>query len=200
MGNRQAIMGRSSDVLATVEEVALALRGLPPSDLLRLEQYAKIRTMGLGWLAWDDLLQETVMRALSGERRWPKHVPFVVFMRETLRSLAHEEVRRRIEGPVTTAADFEVGGDGGWSSLIEQHPDGSTGPVDRIAADQALDAIFNQFSDDAEVKALLMGLTRGLTPDECCTESKITRTQFESAQKRLRRYINGLRSKGVSNG
>src|SRR5271163_4921104 len=56
----------------TTEQVAHALRRLTDADLLRLEALARLRARGLpGGVAWSDLLNEAIRRALDGSRPWP---------------------------------------------------------------------------------------------------------------------------------
>lgn len=191
-------MTTPDDELATELEVAEALRLLGEADLLRIEHFARFRAFGLPWLDWRDLFHEAVSRTLSGDRRWPRRVPFVVYLRECMRSIAHEELRQRLEGPVTIEAEILPLGAPTEQDLIGGAIDPSAGPEQRLAASQAIDAILNAFSDDQGAKDVLSGLAEGLTPDEVCASSGMTRTQFESAQKRIRRRLARSRRDTVS--
>ena len=182
-------MTTSDDEWATELEVAEALRSLGEADLLRIEHFARFRAFGLPWLDWRDLFHEAVSRTLSGDRRWPRRVPFVVYLRECMRSIAHEELRQRLEAPVTIEAEILPPGAPTEQDLIGGAIDPGAGPERRLAASQAIDAILKAFSDDQGAQDVLSGLAEGLTPDEVCASSGMTRTQFESAQKRIRRRL-----------
>lgn len=182
-------MTRPDDDLANDLEVAAALRSLGEAELLRIEQFARFRAYGLPWLDWQDLFHEAISRTLAGERRWPRHVPFVVYLRECMRSIAHEELRQRSEGPVTTEAELLLPDAPAEQDLIASAVDPAAGPERMLAASEAVDAIFSAFSDDQEAQDVLSGLAEGLTPDEVCASSGMTRTQYESAQKRIRRRL-----------
>ena len=80
--------------VATIDEAAAALRRLSDADLRRLERIARLRAIGLNALDWRDLLNEAFVRLLNGSRRWPHKVKLVVFLRETMRSIASEYWRR----------------------------------------------------------------------------------------------------------
>ena len=80
--------------VANREECAEALRRLSDEDYERLEKIARLRVIGLHAVAWRELLHDAIERLLDGRRRWPRNVPLVVFLRETMRSIASDHWRR----------------------------------------------------------------------------------------------------------
>ena len=101
--NRQAgEMTLARRDVATPEESVAALRRLSDGDLRRLERLARLRVIGLHAVDWRDLLHEAIVRLLDGSRRWPRDVSMVVFLRETMRSIASDHWRR-LEEPVVMA-------------------------------------------------------------------------------------------------
>ena len=76
--------------IASKQDIVDELRGLTDADLGRLEQIARLRAIGLHDVEWRDLLHEAVTRMLEGTRQWPKDVGLVVFLRQTMRSIASE--------------------------------------------------------------------------------------------------------------
>ena len=64
----------------STETVARALATLTPSDLVRLKRLAQLRARLLPGLEWDELLNEALLRALDGSRRWPEGVPLLTFL------------------------------------------------------------------------------------------------------------------------
>src|SRR4051812_46898907 len=80
--------------LASPREVETALTRLSSADLVRIKQLAKLRAAGLTTVDWQDLLNGAISRMLAGTRRWPKSVPLVAFVAQTMRSVASEEWRR----------------------------------------------------------------------------------------------------------
>ena len=86
--------------VASRQDVVEGLRGLTDADLRRLEGIARMRALGLHEVEWRDLLQEAVVRTLDGARQWPMDVGLVIFLRETMRSIASEHWRRRRIDPI----------------------------------------------------------------------------------------------------
>jgi len=177
--------------VASPEEVSAALQRLSDADLLRMESFARYRAFGLPWTDWQDLLQEAFGRALSGSRRWPKAVPFLVFIRETIRSIAHEELRHRIEGPVRAFADVTPDESEALPIDVLNARDPRPGPEQSMEAAQALDAVLALFAGDSQALSVLRGLADGSSPDEICQSAGMTRRDYQSTQRRIRRRLLG---------
>lgn len=174
---------------ATREEVVQAIQSLSEADQLRIEAFAKMRAIKLPSQDAKDLLQTAIERSLGGSRRWPKPVSFVKYMRQTIRSISHEEYRKQKEGPVTLAAELASGEeDDNW---LEQHAAaGDEVDPQRVAETQLLiEQVKSLFSSDAEVLAVLAGMMDGMTPEEICAEAGMSRTQYATAQRRIRRRL-----------
>ena len=73
-----------------------ALAALSEEDLLRLRALARLRARALppDAMSWPDLLQEAVLRALTGARAWPSGMPLLAFLAGVMRSLCEEQWRR----------------------------------------------------------------------------------------------------------
>ena len=102
---------------SSTETVARALAALPPSDLLRLKRVAQLRAQLIPGLEWDELLNEALLRALDGSRRWPEGVPLLAFIAGIMRSLdGRAQERRRLveralavgQTPAAPAADARL--------------------------------------------------------------------------------------------
>lgn len=174
---------------ASTQEVALALKNLSVADLLRLKQIAGMRSMGFVTIDWEDLINEAVMRILAGTRRWPKSVPFIAFMAQTIRSVASEEWRRLEQAQITLESEMV--------SVDDGEPHGSLGdisanpfhPEREVIARKTLGEIERLFADDTEAQLILTSLAQGLTPTETQTDARMSPTQYASAQKRIRRKL-----------
>jgi DNA-directed RNA polymerase specialized sigma24 family protein len=172
--------------MASAGEVRRAIRALSVPDRLRLRQVARLRVAGLGSLTWEDLLQEAFTRGLAGGRSWPKDVPFIAFLIQTMRSIANEHWRRVAADPV------------GWQAppmptdYVDRATESLANTVDperETIAERTLQDVENLFQDDTEAQAVLRGLALGLTPEEVVVDTKMTRTQYSSAQRRIRRRL-----------
>ena len=98
----------AGDEIATIEECIGALRALSASDLQQLNNSARMRAAGLELLEGDDLVNEAIARLLSGSRRWPRKVPLVAFLLQTMRSIANSHWKR-LERPKEVRESALVG-------------------------------------------------------------------------------------------
>jgi len=173
--------------VATPDEVADALGALSPVEIARLNMIARIRARYAPGLEWRELLHEAIDKALSGARKWPRHLPFLVFMRETMRSQASEHRRKATFGLVTTEADLPARADD--ESVIGQAPSRAPSQERDVFARQMLDQVLSLFAGDTAALAVLDGLAKGLDPAEIQKNAGLTATQYASAQKRIRRGL-----------
>ncbi len=174
--------------LATSEECAAALRRLSDDDLRRLEQLARLRVTGLHALDWRDLLHEAIARLLDGSRRWPQDVDLVVFLRQTMRSIASDHWRR-LEKPVVVA-ESELGvdqetGEGALGNAM----DPIASPERRVSAAETLAHIERAFKGDEDALKVMAGMAIGKSPREIQAEAGIDETRYASTQRRIRRGL-----------
>jgi RNA polymerase sigma-70 factor (ECF subfamily) len=80
---------------ASTEAVARALAALTSSDLVRLKRLAQLRARLLPGLEWDELLNEALLRALDGSRRWPDGPEIDPAEAEEVRRLVMVQTARR---------------------------------------------------------------------------------------------------------
>jgi RNA polymerase sigma-70 factor (ECF subfamily) len=173
---------------------ALELNLVTSTELLRLKALARWHARGLpAELDWSDLLQEAFARILDGSRKRPEELPMVVFVTGVMRSIKAQYWRRaRAEGTqsLKLLADLE-GYDGAEGELPDPTPDVERG---LIAAQQLL-AIERLFSADPQACKVLAGLGAGMTAEEIRARFDISRTDYESTRRRMRRVLlrEGLR-------
>lgn len=161
----------------------MALENLSAADLLRIKQVGKMRSWGLVAVDWEDLVNEAVSRTLSGNRRWPKAVPFIAFLVQTIRSIANEEWRDIGRHRPDTAINTNPAPNSSDAEINQIHPERE------VIAANMLEEIETLFQGDAEATAVISGLAQGLSPDEVRAEAGLTPTQYSSAQKRIRRCL-----------
>ena len=80
---------------SSTETIARALAALTPSDLVRLKRLAQLRARLLPGLEWDEVLNEALLRALDGSRRWPEGVSLLSFITGIMRSLLDGRMQQR---------------------------------------------------------------------------------------------------------
>ena len=174
--------------VATREECEAALRQLSDEDYDRLEKIARLRAIGLHAVAWRDLLHEAIERLLDGRRQWPRNVPLIVFLRETMRSIASDHWRRLHHSPVVT--ESVIGADGESNGgAVANAIDETAQPEQRASAQETLDRIEKAFEGDSEALRVLTAKARGREPQEIQQEIGMNEIQYASTLRRIRRRL-----------
>lgn len=169
-------------------ETARALKLVTDMDLLRLKSIARLHARGLPPdVGWEDLLQEAITRVLTGARQPPENVPVVAFLAGVMRSLKSEHWRRvsRKRDPGREPLPLTGRRTSHRPALRETAPD----PERSLIAQEQLHAIQRLFADDPVVLGIITALGEGLAAEEICRALGLTRTDYDSARKRLRRCL-----------
>lgn len=169
-------MAKRSGTKQNTRDIRGTLIDLSEADLLRLRKFAQLRARALVGVDWQDLLHEAIIRTLDGARVWPDRIPFMIFMKQTIRSIANEYWRRSKRSPIQQ--------DSGEESVIEH-----ANPERTVVAERMLVEIESLFGEDYEVMAILEGLGRGDDPDDIRECTGMTPTQYASARRRIRRGL-----------
>jgi DNA-directed RNA polymerase specialized sigma24 family protein len=175
-------------------EKAIALELVSDMDLLRLKAIARVHARGLpGDVGWGDVLQEAFARVLNGSRRRPEGVPLEAFMSGVMRSIRAEHWRRvRRDGERHAVSDRSQTS---VAAKIAEVRDPAPDPERALLAQQELEAIGKLFADDNVVLRIIVALGDGLSAEEICATLALSRTEYDSARKRMRRALlrEGLR-------
>ena len=174
--------------VATTEESVAALRQLSDDDLRRLEQLARVRVIGLYAVDWRDLLHEAIARLLDGSRRWPRDVSLVVFLRETMRSIASDHWRR-LEKPLLVAESELGGNEETGEGALNNAMDPTASPERRVSAAETLARIEKAFKGDEDALKVMAGMAIGKSPQEIQEEIGMNQTRYASTQRRIRRGL-----------
>jgi len=167
---------------------ALAQKLVTAMDLLRLKSVARLYARGLPpEVGWTDLLQEAFARVLDGSRKCPEGLPMVAFLAGVMRSIRaehHRRARRLAARLPQMLAELDVGGD----------PDGEAGdptpdPERSLIAMQLLTEIYRLFSDDSRALQIMEGLFEGLAPEQIRARYDMSKTDYDSTRKRMRRAL-----------
>ena len=191
----------------TIDDVRLAYESLTMDELYRLHKLGRVLLFGTEYSDPQDLLNEALVRTLrsaNGEkgRHWPKKVPFIAFLVQTMKGLADDSLNssyvkqtQDMETLATEAltADEAIGAQG------HTHPDVvalaiEAGEVldNRDRAIRDATRIDAYFAGDDEVRWLVMGHKDGLKAAEIRDLSSMDQTQYETARRRFRRGLEKL--------
>lgn len=184
----------SQDLRSTPAAQALALKLVSEMDLLRLKAIARLHARGLPpEVDWSDLLQEAFARLLEGSRRCPEGVPIVVFLAGVMRSIRADHCRRARSAAARLPqlrTELEPGDDG-QREASDPGPD----PERSLIAMQQLAHIHRLFADDRRALQVIEGLFEGWSPEQIRAEYEMSKTEYDSTRKRMRRALlrEGLR-------
>ena len=186
---RRKFPSLSNDQVISPSEAALALELVTRMDLLRLKSIARLHARGLPpYAAWDDLLQEAITRVLTGARQKPKGVAMVAFLAGIMRSIRADHVRRARNGGDDDIERLRIGA--GRNRSTEPDIPDSTMDLERaLIAEQELAGIRRLFADDATALKVLAGLAEGLSAEQIRSVNGLSRTEYDSARKRMRRCL-----------
>jgi DNA-directed RNA polymerase specialized sigma24 family protein len=167
---------------------ALALKLVTDCDLLRLKVIARLHGRSLPPdVSWADLLQEAFARVLDGSRAIPPQVPTVAFLAGVMRSIKAEYWRRRrraTEQQPVLAAEYQL--PAAHSDVAcDPQPD----PERWLMASQQLEAVGTLFAHDPVALQIIVGLGDGQTAEEIRRMLGMTKTDYDSARKRMRRAL-----------
>ncbi|HEY4341057.1 MAG TPA: hypothetical protein VGM97_14030 [Steroidobacteraceae bacterium] len=188
MTKRQNLARAADSPLQPPADRALALKLVTDCDLLRLKVIARLHGRSLPPdLSWADLLQEALARVLDGSRTIPAGVPTVAFLAGVMRSIKAEHWRRRRranEQQPVLATEYQV-----VAAETIEACDPQPDPERWLIAAQQLQAIGILFAHDAVALQIIAGLGDGLTAEEIRRTLGMTKTDYDSARKRMRRAL-----------
>lgn len=172
--------------LATVEEVRAAIARLSDRDLLRFRQFGKALLFSEAFgLDAEGLVHEAMARALEGTRKWPRAQRFDVFLKGAMRSIADEHLEKRQARPEDL--DRAHGDDeDGLGGTMDDRASSALTPERRVLWDRCEAELLAIFKGKKAL-AVLVGLVEGLSPDEICKMSGLTKQDYESARKAIYR-------------
>ena len=184
---------------ATVQEIREAIEALTPGELLRLEKYARWRIRGLGRKAagrsHEDLLGEAMTATLAGERRWNRErVDFFGHLKGAVRSIS-DNWNRKTGGEDTYLEAECIGPESKVeASPLRRAPSLQSDGERRLGAHQMLLRIEALFVDDPLVLSIIAQLGEGMNGPEIQGNLGISKKNFETAMKRMRRKVRRLLS------
>jgi len=166
------------------DEIGPAFDGLSRDDKLKLYAIEATLLRGTG-LGKGDLLREAVYRALEGNRKCPRDVPFMAFLVMTMKSIA-SHARRKSSRTVVAADPPELSCSG------ETHSASAPSPEDEVIAASVIQGIYGHFEDDEEAVLVLMGWADGLRGKDLREATGLDQGKLDYAIKRIRTRMRKL--------
>lgn len=175
--------------LSKAEREAL-LGAMSPGDWARAESLARVAAYGLTYMTAADLLHETLIDLLSGDRTWKRGVHPLVTLKVAMHSVASNAQKKVDKAPVDQFAMV--------SSGEEDAPEGQRapvtaveplGPLDTLEGRQQLALIEQLVKGDAEAELVLTAWAMGYSGAEARLETGLDAKQFDAARQRLLRKL-----------
>lgn len=181
-----------------IDQTRDAVAALTATDLLRLQRAGAIYGVSIG-VDGMDLVNEAISRALGGVRACPTDVPFVVFLRNAMRSIASSERGRMKEEPMLESM---TGGPDGPLTAVDRKAPGRTGEETLLAredTDARLKALETLFADDEDAQLVLMGDLDEMSAAEIRGMNEWSEQAYASVRRRMRRKLFAAYPNGWAN-
>jgi RNA polymerase sigma-70 factor (ECF subfamily) len=173
----------------SIEEVKQAFRELPLAYWVRLRRWTVWKLAGNSTASADDVINDMWLRFVNGSRRWPKGIPFATCFWNAVKSSINAEWEKHKR---VASAQESLPEDGNGAETDE-----GTSPLDQLVQqperrrqEGILDHIAQAFKIDRAVAAVLEGIDRQLSPLQVQEEFDLSETQYDSARRKLRRFLN----------
>ena len=154
-------------------EIIALVRSLTPGQKTALVKVAKLYARRTDY-EFSDLIQEAYSRVLAGDRVWRRDLSAVTFLSGVMRSIAWEW-RRSGDAAVDDADLSDEGSE-------------ARGVIARLDVQRVL----SLFDDDPVAKRVAAGMMVGTGAEEMQVACGLSRTEYESKRKKVRRRIEKL--------
>jgi len=172
-------------------EIKSAIDALSDADWLRIDMAAKSLSK-IYQVDYQELQNESFLRALDGRRKCPRDVPVAVFLANTMKSIASKlGLSPRKTDALQHNANVDMSDD-------VNHPGNISTPEKETMASELLDDVVTLFEGDEEAEMFIMCEQDGLTKSEIKEALDIDTTQYDSIKKRIRRKYIKLSKEVVS--
>lgn len=158
------------------------------ADYARAKSLARVMAVGIAAYTAEDLLHDTMVSLLSGERRWPRGVHTLVVLKTAMHSIASNARKNSNNTKIDRQADAEA--------VTDDHDDcpvsaGVTDvtPVDIANTKSELEMIQNLVSGDEEAELVVMAWADDLRGKDAAAELGFDMNTYEAARKRLLRKL-----------
>lgn len=184
-------MGQQGDVQGTnltPTEVGAVFEALCGADWKRAERLAAFAARGVPGKTGDDLLHDTIVQLLSGDRRFPRGLHPLVVLKTAMRSNASNARKGERGGPIRDGVPVV-----GHSTTT----DGASGvegqdrrtPLAVLEAEDLLSAIERDVAGDDSLSMVTMAWLDGMRGAEAAELAGLTAKEYDAVRKKLVRRL-----------
>lgn len=176
-------------------EVETELIGLSPADYRRIKIMARTYSRGLTYLSPEDLIQETYVKLLSGERVFPRDARPVKVVSNVMHSEASNCREREQSGAIDHHVDVSAmsqpfDDDEGLAVVILKN---EVTPERILEARRNLSAIEALVADDVDLQDVVVAWSLELRGKEASEYLGWEMNRYEAARKRLVRRLETMK-------
>lgn len=174
--------------MRSIAELRLAIETMSKLDRIRLLKKARVLATGTG-MEPDDLFQEAVARSLekNGGRNCPHDVNILTFLGNVMRSIAsHSREKWERETPLGANEDDE---DDPFVAIPDPGPSPVEVVIGRLDYRRTIARIEAMFDEDPQAQAIVIGIMEDWSPHEICALEPMSKNEYGSARKRVRRKL-----------
>lgn len=179
----------ASDTLS-IAELRSAIAALKLSDEQKLMRAAEFLCYVNGFDDPRGLLQEAMVRALSGTRRCPRNMQIVPFLFGAMRSIANSVSKSAKRSPIDQYAELDETEEQDQDEGIEATQ--NITPEREAMARDMLQKVNNLFKDDADAQLVLYAMADGVQGQELREALGLTETQHNTIRRRMMRQSKAL--------
>lgn len=184
MNQNDDVIERQKQKVIPPDEIAEALDFFTDAEWAKLKSSANYFAQKCA-LSADDLVNESILKALSGERVCPGKMSILSFLIGAMKSIANNERNKKM---YTTHSNVEIE-DVGYE-LIE-----------KVSQEISMKAQFKKvediFADDEQCSLLLMALSDELTKEEMMAVMDVDETTYATIRTRFKRKLTKNFPKGL---
>lgn len=185
-----------AEIAARIEE---AVSEMTHADVARMRKKALYYMRGTTEQDAHALINEAIARTLAGAREWRADLPFLDHLSGAMKSIAHgmrnlKQNRFEILATDLVSADDESGEEF-FVAASGQAPGVDEQLIDRLERESFeadIDEVKEHFKGNDHVELVLASIEDGIPPRVLQAEFNITKTEYESARKKLRRRADAL--------
>jgi DNA-directed RNA polymerase specialized sigma24 family protein len=174
--------GNGAKPVYSPEEMCTIIDGLSNIDMDRLALCATRLANTMGGVEAKDLLHHALLKAALGDRRCPKDVNPIVFLRNAMKSELFNLRRKSERTESATGQECEL-----------EDIDDDTPEIWAERAEDlkwAVDQMKQAFGDDDRPMLIFEGRAEGMSREEIRELVGMDSVHFESLEKKLRRFVN----------
>ena len=180
--------GSAQPLARSPDEMRAFIDELSPDDTNRLALYATRLAQTAGGIEAEDLLQNAFIAAISGSRQCPLDVPPLTFLMGAMKSDLFNERRKNQRFQSSTGHEEEL------DAVDDYTPERRLEWMDQLKRFAA--ELKDAFGDDDKPMLAFEGRIEGMNREEIRELVGLDIVQYESLERKIRRYMSARISDG----